>query len=204
MSDLPSPVKVAPPSSKKGRPSARCFHQSNWVVQRKKAVLQLSLPQLTVKCNDEVYMRFVDEFKTIENVQTENIQYHRSCYKSFTSKHDFSASVFSTTAQNVSNPTENTTSVSTCSYSVQYIFWYILVCIHACSVNGRHVNETTNYTRLHPMREQKEFWTWQHWPMMAKWYTPLLMMGWQRMQYIMLLLWHITYSKELRTTVKTI
>ena len=56
-------------------------------------------------------MRFVDEFTTIENVQTENIQYHRSCYKSFASKHDFSASVFSTTAQNVSNPTEYTTSV---------------------------------------------------------------------------------------------
>jgi hypothetical protein len=45
-------------------------------------------------------MRFIDEIKTIENVHTENIQYHRSCFKSFTSKHDFSASVFSTTAQN--------------------------------------------------------------------------------------------------------
>jgi len=39
-------------------------------------------------------------------------QYHRSCYKSFTSKHNLSASVLSTTAENVSNPTENTTSVS--------------------------------------------------------------------------------------------
>jgi hypothetical protein len=39
-------------------------------------------------------------------------QYHRSCFKSFTSKHNLSTSVFSTTAENVSNPTENTTSVS--------------------------------------------------------------------------------------------
>jgi hypothetical protein len=39
--------------------------------------------------------------------------------------------------------------------------------------------------------------------MMAKWYTELLMMGLQRIQYIMQLVWQITYSKELRTTVKT-
>ena len=35
------------------------------------------------KRKDEVYMRLVDEFKTIENVHIEYIQYHRSCYKSF-------------------------------------------------------------------------------------------------------------------------
>ena len=60
----------------------------------------------------EVYKRLVDEFKTIENVHTDKIQYHRSCYKSFTSKHNLSTSAFSTTAQNVSKPTVNTTSVS--------------------------------------------------------------------------------------------
>ena len=58
------------------------------------------------------YRRLVDEFKTIENLYTEKFEYHRSCYKSFTSKHNLLASVCSTTAQNVSNPTENTTSVS--------------------------------------------------------------------------------------------
>ena len=42
-------------------------------------------------------------------------------------------------------------------------------------------------------REQKDFWTWQHWPMMAKWQTESLMIGLQRMQYIMLLVWQITY-----------
>ena len=41
-----------------------------------------------------------------------NIQYHRSYYKSFTSKHNLSASVCSTTAQNVSNPTQLTTVVN--------------------------------------------------------------------------------------------
>jgi hypothetical protein len=40
--------------------------------------------------------------------------------------------------------------------------------------------------------------------MMATSYTELLMMGLQIMQYIMLLVLQITYSKEFRTTVKTI
>jgi hypothetical protein len=60
----------------------------------------------------EVYKRLVDELKTIENVHTDKIQYHRSCYKCFTSKYNFSTSAFSTTAQNVSKPTVHTTSVS--------------------------------------------------------------------------------------------
>ena len=102
-----------------------------------------------VKRKDEVYRRLVDEFKIIENVHTEYIQYDRSCYKSFTSKHNLSASVFSTTAQNVSKPTVNTISVSRSSD----IVWSVCV-ICQCKIC---TNETTNYTRLHPMREQKDF-----------------------------------------------
>ena len=73
---------------------------------------RFTLISAIVKRKDEVNRRLADEFKTIENVYTEKIQYHRGCYKSFKSKHKLSASVFSTTAQNVSNPTEYTTSVS--------------------------------------------------------------------------------------------
>jgi hypothetical protein len=69
---------------------------------------RFTLISAIVKHKDEVYRRLVDEFKTIENVHREKIQYHRS----FTSKHILSGSVFSTTAQIVSNPTENTTAVS--------------------------------------------------------------------------------------------
>ena len=65
-----------------------------------------------------------------------------------------SASVFSTTAQNVSKPTVNTTSVSSLVLTrpsrSSDIDWP--VCVFG---NARHVNDAKNYTRFHQMREQK-------------------------------------------------
>ena len=75
---------------------------------------RFTLVSAIVKRKDDVYRGLVDEFKTIENVlyTQKKKQYHSSCYKSFTRKHNLSAFVFSTTARNVSNTTENITSVS--------------------------------------------------------------------------------------------
>jgi hypothetical protein len=136
----------------------------------------------------------------VPSVHTDKMQYHRSCYKCFTSKHNFSTSAFSTTAQNVSKPTVHTTSVSslvlTRSSKSSDINWSVCVFCQ-CKTCKR-------YKKIHKISSDertKRLWTWQHWLMMAKWYTELLMMGLKKMQYIMLLVWHITYSKELRTTV---
>jgi hypothetical protein len=77
----------------------------------------------------------------------------------YTNKHNLSASVFFTTAQNVSYPTEYTTSVSrlvlTRSSRSSDIDWSACVFCQ-CKTCKRDQNK---YTRLHPMREQKDCWT---------------------------------------------
>jgi hypothetical protein len=38
------------------------------------------------KRKDEVYRKFVDEYTPVENAPFGNTKYHKSCYKTFTSK----------------------------------------------------------------------------------------------------------------------
>ena len=77
MSDRPRPVKVAPSSSKKGRPSINCqrcvIYQvfSSEQLSSSTSKCRFTLISAIAKRKVEGYRRLVDEFNTIENVHTE-------------------------------------------------------------------------------------------------------------------------------------
>ena len=118
MSDLPSPVKVTPPSAKKGKQSVnlqRCivcqvFTSERLCISTNKG--RLTILSAVEKRKDEVYRRLIDEYKIVANIPVESIKYHRSCYKSFTSKHNLSASVFSEQSPQPSTSTHKTSECS--------------------------------------------------------------------------------------------
>lgn len=45
-----------------------------------------SLTFAAKKRKDDVYSRLISEFKSLDEVQAEILKYHKSCYKSYTSK----------------------------------------------------------------------------------------------------------------------
>jgi hypothetical protein len=92
MSTICSPFKLTPPPAKKGRPSIdwqRCIICQVFTTER------LCIPttkgrstfiSAVNKRKDEVYRKFVDEYTPVENAPFGNTKYHKSCYKTFTSK----------------------------------------------------------------------------------------------------------------------
>ena len=87
MSTICSPVKLTPPSAKKGRPSIdwqRCIICQVFTAER------LCIPttkgrstfiSAVNKRKDEVYRKLVDEYTTVENAPFGNAKYHKNCYK---------------------------------------------------------------------------------------------------------------------------
>jgi hypothetical protein len=112
MSTICSPVKLTPPSAKKGRPSIdwqRCIICQVFTAER------LCIPttkgrstfiSAVNKRKDEVYR------KLVENTPFGNTKYHKSCYKAFTSKQNLSTcsnfkSTRPTSASCNQNPSSN-------------------------------------------------------------------------------------------------
>ncbi|VDH98616.1 Hypothetical predicted protein [Mytilus galloprovincialis] len=87
-----SPVKLAPPTAKKGRLSIdwqRCTVCQVFTTERLCSLPAKGKATFISAVNqrkDNVYRRLVDEYKTVEEAPLDRIKYHKSCYKAFTSK----------------------------------------------------------------------------------------------------------------------
>ena len=98
MYDSSSPLKLAPSSPKKRRKSSNFMHclicqkPSTERLSQFTSIGKSTFVSAMNKRLDEVYSRVLDEFGSFDTCAFEEMQavYHRSCYKSYTSKHNCS------------------------------------------------------------------------------------------------------------------
>ncbi|CAG2205309.1 unnamed protein product [Mytilus edulis] len=115
MSELGSPLRLGPSSSKRSRV---CFNFEKCIVCQRSSNESVTSFTVKSKCsffsslerrNDEICQLFVEEYGSFAEIPMDslNMVYHRSCYKSYTSKHNVSVSVGNKSNEALDEETKN-------------------------------------------------------------------------------------------------
>jgi hypothetical protein len=159
MSTICSPVKLTPPSAKKGRPSIdwqRCIICQVFTAER------LCIPttkgrstfiSAVNKRKDEVYR------KLVENTPFGNTKYHKSCYKAFTSKQNLSTcSTRPTSASCNQNPSSNEDNftIVTRSRSSEIDWTACIFCKHKAFKHDRKMHKVSSENRTQSIKRVAE------------------------------------------------
>ncbi|CAG2253830.1 unnamed protein product [Mytilus edulis] len=115
MSELGSPLRLGPSSSKRSRV---CFNFEKCIICQRSSNESVTSFTVKSKCsffsslerrNDEICQLFVEEYGSFAEIPMDslNMVYHRSCYKSYTSKHNVSVSVGNKSNEALDEETKN-------------------------------------------------------------------------------------------------
>ncbi|CAG2194971.1 unnamed protein product [Mytilus edulis] len=107
MDECPSPVKCAPPPLKRGRMSInwqRCIICQNITTDTLSMTTDrgfTTLMNAVRQRQDNVFRLFLSEVDTLDDIIMNNIKYHKTCYRTYTSKHNIPSPSSRTSAAKV-------------------------------------------------------------------------------------------------------
>ncbi|CAC5392867.1 unnamed protein product [Mytilus coruscus] len=121
MDECLSPVKCAPPPMKRGRMSInwqRCIICQNITQETLSMTTDrgfTTLMNAVRQRQDDVFRLFLSEVDTLDDIIMNNIKYHKTCYRTYTSKHNLPSPSSRISAAKVQQQQSQAETTSSCS-----------------------------------------------------------------------------------------